>query len=67
VDSAALDVTSPEPPAVDSPLRAFPQVSIHSHIASASVKSGRRLRESAANHAARALRGEKPQNVVNGV
>lgn len=67
VDSAALDVTSPEPPPVDSPLRKFPQVIIHSHIASASVKSGKRLRESAAEHAARALKGEKPQNVVNGV
>jgi D-3-phosphoglycerate dehydrogenase len=67
VDSAALDVTSPEPPPVDSPLRAFPQVIIHSHIASSSVKSGKRLREGAAQHAARALRGEKPQNVVNGL
>ena len=61
VDSAALDVTSPEPPPVDSPLRAFPQVIIHAHIASVSVKSVRRLRESVAHHAARALRGEKPQ------
>jgi D-3-phosphoglycerate dehydrogenase len=67
VDSAALDVTSPEPPPVDSPLRAFPQVIIHSHIASASVPSVRRLREGAAQHAARALRGEKAVNVVNGV
>jgi phosphoglycerate dehydrogenase-like enzyme len=67
VDSAALDVTSPEPPPVNSPLRKFPQVIIHAHIASSSVKSGKRLRESAASHAARALKGEKPQNVVNGV
>jgi D-3-phosphoglycerate dehydrogenase len=67
VDSAALDVTSPEPPPVDSPLRAFPQVIIHAHIASSSVKSVKRLREGAANHALRALKGEKPQNVVNGL
>jgi D-3-phosphoglycerate dehydrogenase len=67
VDSAALDVTSPEPPPVDSPLRSFPQVIIHSHIASVSVKSVQRLREGAAQHAARALRGEKPVNVVNGL
>jgi len=67
VDSAALDVTSPEPPPVDSPLRSFPQVIIHSHIASASVRSVQRLREGAAQHALRALRGEKAVNVVNGV
>jgi D-3-phosphoglycerate dehydrogenase / 2-oxoglutarate reductase len=67
VGSAALDVTSPEPPPVDSPLRSFPQVIIHSHIASASIKSGPRLRRNVAEHAARALRGEKPINVVNGL
>jgi D-3-phosphoglycerate dehydrogenase len=67
VGSAALDVTSPEPPAVDSPLRSFPQVIIHSHIASASVLSGGKLRRSVAEHVARALRGEKPINVVNGL
>ena len=67
IGSAALDVTSPEPPPVDSPLRSFPQVIIHSHIASAGVRSGPRLRRSAAEHAARALRGEKPVNVVNGL
>jgi D-3-phosphoglycerate dehydrogenase len=67
VGSAALDVTSPEPPPVDSPLRSFPQVIITSHIASAGIKSAPRLRRNAAEHVARSLRGEKPVNVVNGV
>jgi D-3-phosphoglycerate dehydrogenase len=67
VGSAALDVTSPEPLPVDSPLRAFPQVIIHPHIASASVPSVQRLRHTAAELAARVLRGEKPINVVNGL
>ena len=67
VGAAALDVTSPEPPPVDSLLRDFSQVIINAHIASAGLKSGPRLRRSAAEHAARALRGDKPINVVNGI
>ena len=67
VGSAALDVTSPEPLPVDSPLRGMPNVIVHSHIASASVRSGDRLRRTVAELAARVLRGEKAINVVNGL
>ena len=67
VAGAALDVTSPEPPPKDSPLRSMPQVIIHSHIASTSLASGKRLREGVAEHVARRIRGEKMINVVNGL
>jgi len=67
VGSAALDVTSPEPLPADSPLRGMPQVIVHSHIASVSVASVKRLRSTVAELAARVLRGEKAINVVNGV
>jgi D-3-phosphoglycerate dehydrogenase len=67
VGSAALDVTNPEPLPADSRLRSLPQAIVHSHIAAASEKAVRRLRASAADLAARVLRGEKPLNVVNGL
>jgi len=67
VGSVALDVTNPEPLPADSHLRILPQAIIHSHIAAASVKAIRRLRASAADLAARVLRGGKPLNVVNGL
>jgi len=67
ISSAALDVCDPEPIPADSPLRKMPQVVCASHIASASPKAVRTLRETAAAIAAAALRGEKLPNVVNGV
>jgi len=67
ISAAALDVTDPEPPPADSPLRALGNVEITAHIASASVKAVRRLRETAAQTVARAVRGETVPNVVNGV
>lgn len=67
VGGAALDVCDPEPIPADSPLRSLPNVLAASHIASASPKSVRTLRETAARIAAAALRGERLPNVVNGV
>lgn len=67
IASAALDVCDPEPIPVDSPLRSLPNVIVASHIASASPKAVRTLRETAAKLAAMALRNEPLPNVVNGV
>ncbi len=67
VSAAALDVCDPEPIPADSPLRSLPNVIAASHIASASPKAVRTLRETAATIAVRALRGEPLPNVVNGV
>ncbi|MBM3994132.1 MAG: C-terminal binding protein [Planctomycetes bacterium] len=64
---AALDVCDPEPIPADSPLRSLPNVIAASHIASASPKAVRTLRETAARIAAMALRGEALPNIVNGV
>jgi D-3-phosphoglycerate dehydrogenase / 2-oxoglutarate reductase len=62
---AAIDVCDPEPIPLDSPLRSLPNVIVASHIASASPKSVRTLRETAAHIAVMALRGEPLPNVVN--
>jgi D-3-phosphoglycerate dehydrogenase len=67
VAAAALDVCDPEPIPLDSPLRSLPNVISASHIASASVKSVRTLREAVARIAAAALLGDPLPNVVNGV
>lgn len=67
IAAAALDVCNPEPVPADSPLRTMPNVIVTSHIASASVSAVRTLRETAAQLAAAALRGEKLPNIVNGL
>lgn len=67
IASAAIDVCDPEPIPMDHPLRSLPNVIAASHIASASPKAVRTLRETAARIAAMALRGEPLPNVVNGV
>ena len=67
IAAAALDVCDPEPIPLDSPLRSLPNVITASHISSASPRSVRTLRETAANLAAMALRGQPLPNVVNGV
>ena len=67
LSAAALDVCDPEPIPLDSPLRSLPNVITASHIASASPKAVRTLRETAAKIAAMALRGEPLPNIVNGV
>jgi len=55
---AALDVCDVEPIPADSPLRSMPNVILSSHIASASPKAVKKLRETAAQLAAMAVRGE---------
>ncbi|MFO0937152.1 MAG: C-terminal binding protein [Gemmataceae bacterium] len=67
LSAAALDVCDPEPIPADSPLRSLPNVIVASHIASASPKAVRTLRETATRIAVMALRGEPLPNVVNGV
>jgi D-3-phosphoglycerate dehydrogenase len=67
IASAAIDVCDIEPIPADSPLRSMPNVISASHIASASPKAVRTLRETAARIAVMALRGETLPNVVNGV
>jgi D-3-phosphoglycerate dehydrogenase len=66
--AAALDVCDPEPIPPDSPLlRMDGAVILSAHVASTSTKAVRQLRETAAELAARVLRGEPALNVVNGV
>ncbi|MBM4074690.1 MAG: C-terminal binding protein, partial [Planctomycetes bacterium] len=51
----------------DHPILKMENVIVASHIASASAPAVKKLRETAANLAATALRNEKLPNVVNGV
>ncbi len=67
VSAAALDVFAPEPIPADHPILKMNNVIVASHIASCSVPAVRKLRETAANLAAMAVRGEPLPNVVNGV
>lgn len=67
VSAAALDVFAPEPIPADHPILKLDNVVVASHVASCSVAAARKLRETAANLAAMAVRGEALPNVVNGV
>ncbi len=67
VAAAALDVFAPEPIPADHPILKMSQVIASAHIASCSVPAVRKLRETAANLAVMALRGESLPSVVNGV
>ena len=62
---AGLDVTHPEPPPSDSPIRTMPNVILHSHVASASAAAVRRLRETAVQLAISGAQGRTLVNVVN--
>jgi D-3-phosphoglycerate dehydrogenase len=64
---AALDVCDPEPIPAGHPLLALSNVIVSPHVASASPRAARSLRESVAGTVARAIRGEPLWNVVNGV
>ncbi len=64
---AALDVCDPEPIPASHPLLQMPNVIVSAHVASASVRAARMLRETAAGLVAKRLRGEPLPSVVNGV
>lgn len=64
---AALDVFDPEPIPLDHPVRSMANVLLAPHMASCSVPAVKKLRESAAQLALAAVRGEPLPTVVNGV
>ena len=67
ISAAALDVTDPEPIPSDHPIVTLDNCIITSHIASYSVPAVQKLRTDAAEIVARAIRGQKLPNIVNGV
>jgi D-3-phosphoglycerate dehydrogenase len=67
IGGAGLDVWDPEPIEPESPLLTMDNVILTPHVASASVPAVAKLRASAAETAAKALRGEPLPHVVNGV
>jgi D-3-phosphoglycerate dehydrogenase len=67
VAAAGLDVFEPEPLPADSPLRSMDNVIVASHIASVSTRAMRVARETSAQLVLKALRGQKLDNVVNGI
>jgi D-3-phosphoglycerate dehydrogenase len=64
---AALDVFDPEPIPAEHLIRRLPNVILAPHLASCSVSAVTKLRQSVAQFAMAALRGEKLTTIVNGV
>lgn len=62
---AALDVTDPEPIAIDDPLLSLPNVLIAPHIASGSLATRSKMAEMAVDNLLAGLEGKRPPNCVN--
>jgi glyoxylate reductase len=62
---AALDVTDPEPIAMDDPLLSLPNVIIAPHIASGSLATRSKMAEMAVDNLLAGLSGKRPPNCVN--
>ena len=67
ISAAALDVFDPEPIPADHPVLKCSNVILAPHIASASPAAAKKLRETAATLALKAVRGEPLPSIVNGV
>jgi len=65
IAGAALDVTDPEPIALNDPLLSLPNVIITPHIASASVATRSRMARLAVQNLLDALAGRLPEHTVN--
>lgn len=63
--AAGLDVTDPEPPAVNNPLLTLPNCIVAPHIASATVASRNAMAEIAADNLIAGLRGQPLRHCVN--
>jgi len=63
--AAGLDVTDPEPPAMDDPLLGLPNVVIAPHIASATVETRDKMADICAKNLLAGVRGEKLVAWVN--
>jgi phosphoglycerate dehydrogenase-like enzyme len=62
---AGLDSFSPEPPAIDNPLFQLPNVIATPHVAGASADTLKRLADYVVRNVTAALRGERPEHMVN--
>ena len=65
IAGAALDVVEEEPLPADSPLRAFDNVYLMPHAAGSTADARERSGAMAADNLIRALRGERPEGIVN--
>ena len=62
---AGIDVYDPEPPAVDSPLRAHPNVIATPHVASLTFEGRERMEKMAIERVMAFFAGGTPENVIN--